>query len=413
MTWRNFAAMTAALLVLACKDSPTDDGDDRGPDPGPAIQLAVLGNGGVPERYTSEVAVAGDWVYTGTWNIRGTASGNTPGNALKIWNASGGTPVLADSVIIPGAGTVSDVQLSHDNALLVLSIEGGTLNRGISIYDRNPANPAKPTLLSRYSTTLTSTGVHTVKLGRINNRHYAFLSVNQGGGSPSRLIIVDLTDPVNPVQVYTAPMGGPFIHDVAIRDGILFAALWEQGLRIFDVGGGGRGGTPSDPVVMGNIVTVNGKVHNVNWFHDPKTGSKRYAFIGEETPASPNYTGDIHVVDVSNFTAPREVGFFRVAGAGAHNFALDEASGILYAAFYVGGVRALDIRGDLENCAAAEKAPDGRCDLGLMKRERAIGLNDRGIPVSIWGVAISGNALYASDMWNGLWRLDITQLKRP
>ena len=405
--WTNVVALMATMLVIACKDSPTDNSDDPDPDPGPPVQLSVLASGGVPERYTSEVATFGDWVYTGTWSSRA----GTPGNALKIWNASGSSVVLADSVIIAGAGTLSDVQISSDGALLVVSHEGGT-TRGISIYDRNPANPAKPTLLSRYSSALTANGVHTVKLGRVNNRHYAFLSVNQGASGPSRLLIVDITDPVNPVQVYTATMGGPFIHDVSFRDGILFAALWDDGLRIFDVGGGGRGGSPSNPVLIGNIVTVNGHVHNVNWFHDPKTGSKRYAFVGEETPSSPNYIGDIHVVDISNMASPREVAFFHVAGAGAHNFAIDEASGILYAAFYVGGVRAIDIRGDLGSCAAAEKAPDGRCDLGLMKRERAIGLNDRGVAVSIWGVAISGNVLYASDMWNGLWRMDITPLKR-
>ena len=45
-----------------------------------------------------------------------------------------------------------------------------------------------------------------------------------------------------------------------------------------------------------------------------------------------------------------------------------------------------------------------------MKRERATALADR--VVFIWGVAIQGNALYASDMLNGVWRIDITPLKR-
>ncbi len=405
MTWKNLAALAAAVLILACNDSPTD-GDDPDPDPGPAIQLAVLGNGGVPERYTSEVAVVGDWVYTGTWSLRGV----TRGNALKIWNASGGAPVLADSVVIPGVGTISDVQISQDGALLVLSTESGSI-QGISIYDRNPSNPAKPVLLSRFSSAQTTGGVHTVKLGTINGRHYAFLSVNP---SPARLVVVDITVPSNPVQVHFSTMGNPFLHDVFIRDGILFAALWDDGMSILDVGGGGRGGSPSSPVTMGNIQTVKGNVHNINWFHDPKSGSKRYAFIGEEQTGlgSGNSGGDIHIVDVSNLSSPREVAFFAVPDAGAHNFTIDEASGILYAAYYEGGVRALDIRGDLGACAVSEKAPDGRCDLGLMKRERAIGLIDRGIPVFIWGVALSGNSLYASDMWNGLWRMDIAPLKR-
>jgi hypothetical protein len=409
MRLANFAVLGAALLVMACND-PADPDDDEPIDTGPPVLLTVTGAGTVAERYSSEVAVAGDWEYTGTWSVRS----GTSGNALKIWNSSSGTPILTDSVIIAGAGTLSDVQISPDGALLVVSHEGGALctcpHRGISIYDRNPANPAKPVLLSRFHSPLTTAGVHTVKLGTINNRLYAFLSVNP---SPPRLVIVDITDPVNPVSVYSATMGDPYIHDVFIRDGVLFAALWDQGMTILDVGGGGRGGSPGSPVTLGNVQTVNGNVHNIYWFHDPKTASKRYAFIGEETPASPSFMGDIHVVDVSNFATPREVAFYHVAGAGVHNFAVDEESGILYAAFYTGGLRALDIRGDLGTCAAAEKATDGRCDLGLMKRERAYGLTDRGVAVSIWGVAVSGNSLFASDMWNGIWRLDITSLKRP
>ena len=114
--------------------------------------------------------------------------------------------------------------------------------------------------------------------------------------------------------------------------------------------------------------------------------------------------GDIHVVDVTDFAAPREVAFYTVPNAGTHNFSMDEASGILYAAYYNGGVRAIDVRGDLGTCAVAERAPDGRCDLGRMGRELATGLTS-GPAVSIWSVQFTGDAAYASDMLNGLWKL--------
>jgi hypothetical protein len=102
-----------------------------------------------------------------------------------------------------------------------------------------------------------------------------------------------------------------------------------------------------------------------------------------------------------------------VPDAGTHNFTVDEQSGFLYAAYYNGGVRALDIRGDLGNCSAAERAPppDGRCDLSLMGREAARGL-DTGDPVYVWGVDHVGTALYASDMLSGLFKLDVTALIR-
>jgi hypothetical protein len=143
--------------------------------------------------------------------------------------------------------------------------------------------------------------------------------------------------------------------------------------------------------------------------HDAATGSKRWAFVGEEGPASIGSTseGDVHVIDVSDLTRPREVAFFTVAGAGTHNFSVDEANGILYAAYYNAGVRALDVRGDLATCTPAQKSTDGRCNLSLMGRELARGLTNVGGGVFVWGVHhdAATNAVYASDMLSGLWKL--------
>jgi hypothetical protein len=198
------------------------------------------------------------------------------------------------------------------------------------------------------------------------------------------------------------------VHDVFVRNGILFTAQWNNGMRIHDIGGAGRGGTLAAPVDLGGITTVGGKVHNIWWFHDPSNGnSRRYAFVGEEGPGGigTSSSGDIHVVDVSTFGAPREVAFLSVPGAGTHNFSVDEANGFLYAAYYNGGVQALDIRGDLSACTAAQKAADGRCNLDLMRRVRGIGLRDQSLPVYVWGVQFSNGAVFASDMLNGLWKL--------
>lgn len=389
--------------------------------PGP---LPLLGSGSVPERFTGEITEAGGWAYSTTWSNR---AGN-PGNAVKIWNVSGNTPILSDSIILPGVGTTSDAQISDDGQLLAISLEGSSqasLN-GFALYNRS-VTPGKPALVARYTSTATNPGVHTLKFARINGRHYLFLDVDP----PAALVIVDITTPAAPVEVLNRRMGNPYIHDVFVRDGILFAGLWNDGMSIFDVGGGGRGGSPSNPVLLGNVhtavcpgcavSTTASEVHNIWWFNDPRTGSKKYAFIGEEGPASlfGFSKGDIHVVDVSDFTNPREVAFFRpdsattstgTNAAGTHNFDVDEPSGILYAAYYNGGVRALDIRGDLSTCTAAQKSADGRCNLRLMGREVGIGLVS--FPVFVWGVKLDGNFLYASDMPNGIHKLNIAALKR-
>ena len=388
-------ALFALPLLAAC-----GGGKDGGTEPKPAPALSVVGRGSISDRYTAELTVRGDYAYTSTWGQRG--PGNV-GNVFHVWNVSGPTPTLVRSITVTDATTLGDIQVSDDGKLLVVATE--RVNGSIVVYDLT--DPAAPVQLSRYTSPNTTGGVHTAEVQRVNGKLYAFLSVDPiGGGSPARLTIVDLSTPAAPAEVFSQVMGSPFVHDVYVRDGILFTALWEGGLTIWDVGGAAKGGTPAAPVQVGNVRTVNGQVHNVWWFHDPSTGAKRYAFVGEEGPASlfTSASGDVHVVDVSDMTAPREVAFFHVNNAGTHNFSMDEAQGILYAAFYNGGVRALDVRGDLGACTQAQKAPDGRCNLGSMGRQLATGLTDQG-NVFVWGVQLSGSHVYASDMLNGLWKL--------
>lgn len=407
--FRNLLIVFLAAGHVACDKDPVlvddneEDGSNGGNLPRTPVALAVQGQGVFAGRFTAEVAARDNWVYTTTWGFRTAA-----GNVLVIWDASGATPVLRDTVIVDGATTLGDVQISDDGKLLVVATErsGGS----IVIFDRTV--PDQLTRLARHSTPATTAGVHTVKLGRVDGRLYAFLSIDPAGNAPAQLVIVDITDPSAPVEVFVRQMGLPFVHDVFVRDGLLFTALWDDGLTIWDIGGGDLGGTPDAPAEIGNVKTVNGNVHNVWWFHDPSSGSKRWVFVGEEGPGSvgASSSGDIHVVDISDITNPREVAFYTVAGAGTHNFVMDEASGILFAAYYNGGVRALDVLGDLSQCEAAAKAPDGRCNLGLAGREAGNALTD--LEVSVWGVARVGTDLYASDMLSGVFKIDASPLVR-
>src|SRR5512140_631921 len=70
---------------------------------GGSIDLPVLGTGPVPERFTAEVAERGGYAYTSTWGRRG--PGNIVGNVVKVWDVRGATPVLTDSLLVPGAVT--------------------------------------------------------------------------------------------------------------------------------------------------------------------------------------------------------------------------------------------------------------------------------------------------------------------
>ena len=144
----------------------------------------VEGGGNVADRFSSDLWVHGSYAYSGTWGwFR--RNGNS-GNAAKVWRLdSGPAPVLVDSVIVSDVAAVSDVQVSDDGRLLVLSIEGFD-SGGLFVYDL--ADPAHPVFLGAHAV---ATGLHTVTLATIGGRLYAFGARNPGGAA---LMIFDLTD---------------------------------------------------------------------------------------------------------------------------------------------------------------------------------------------------------------------------
>lgn len=393
--WLCVVLAPVASVLIACGASDTT---------GPTVtngMLAVLGHGADTARFTAEIAVRGNTAYTTTWSFRG----QNPGNKINIWDVSGNTPTLVDSVIVSNATTLGDVAVSDDGSLLVVATE----RTGGSIVIFNLADPRHPQLLSRFNNSDTDPGVHTAEIGRVNGKLYGFLSIDPTTTAHARLVIVDLSTPTAPREVFTKVAGNPFVHDTFVRDGVLFVALWDDGMEIWDLGGLGNG-SPESPRVVGGVKTVGGEVHNIWWYHDP-SGGKRFAFVGQEGPGiiGSSSVGDIHVVDITDPAQPKEVAFYHVDGAGTHNFSVDETHGVLYAAYYNGGVRAIDVRGDLGTCPASQQVASGngsaRCDLRLGGRELAVGLLDVGKPVYVWGVQYQAGNVYASDMLSGIWKL--------
>ena len=386
----------AILPLLLC--ALVGCSDDSGTATGPELDgdLNVVGGGNnVPERFSSDLWVHGNYAYSGTWGFRAEV-----GNALKVWSLGGnGAPTLVGSVTVPGIGTVSDVQVSEDGQLLVLSGERGELGSRGGIYLYSLSNPAAPSFLS--SVLAGDAGVHTVTLATIDSRLYAFAARNPGEDAPA-LLIYDITDPEAPTLVATEeyPERNYGIHDTFVRDGIAFAFVWnDPGLVIYDVGNGIAGGSPSAPVELSRLQTATNNVccgasvHNGWWFHNPVTSERRYLFIGQEGASNVGTTssGDIHVVDVSDLANPREVAFFHLNGAGTHNFWMDEERQILYAAYYNGGVVAIDVSGTLTGNLA------GR----MLDQVRPGGAGN----TFTWGVQLANGFLYVIDMVSGLWQL--------
>jgi hypothetical protein len=184
-------------------------------------------------------------------------------------------------------------------------------------------------------------------------------------------------------------------HDQFIRAGLAFLCSWNTGLQIYDVGDGRAGGSPQNPKLISALVTAGGAVHNAWWYWAPG-GQKNYVFVGQEGPGSigSSSSGDIHVVDISNLGAPVEVAHYHMANnAGTHNFWVDEAAQVLYAAYYNGGVVALNIAGTLSGDLATRE----------IARIQPGGAGN----TYVWGVMLAGGSLYATDMLSGFWQLKL------
>jgi hypothetical protein len=392
MRWMRCRVLSPALLAaLAACGGGKDDGGN-GPQPGSSFQVQAGGDN-VSDRYSSDLWVHGAWAYTGTWG--GAPRDGASGDVVKIWSLdAAGAPTLVDSLKVPHIGTVSDIQVSDDGALLVFSAERGT-NAGLYVYDLT--DPRAPTFLD---SALVTTGLHTATVADIDGHRYVFAARNPENPA---LIIYDISVPSAISVTATVPIPPAYgIHDTFVRDGLAFVFAWDTGVIIYDVGNGIAGGSPAQPMEVSRLRTaVNGvpggsaAVHNGWWFHNPVRNEQRYLFIGQEGPGvlGSQSSGDLHVVDVADLTHPQEVAFFHLEGAGTHNFWVDEDRQILYMAYYNAGVVALDVSGelagDLSDRLIAQIQPGGAGD------------------TYTWGVQLAGGSLYAIDMLSGLWQLKV------
>ncbi len=283
---------------------------------------------------------------------------------------------MTDSVSIQ-AGRVNDVKVRSDGALAVITHEPSSLGGGITLLDLQ--DPLHPAVMTRFTGGLTS-GVHNVWV----EGDYVYAAVD--GGAPG-LVVVDISDPTAPFQAGGYYGGSSFVHDVYVRDGLAFVSHWDFGLVILDVGNGIRGGSPAAPALVSRV-DAGGETHNA-WYW-PAGG---YVFVGEEDFGGPEI-GSMHVVDVSDLGAPREVASFEITGdSPPHNFWMDESREVLYLAWYSAGVRALDVSGELFG------------ELHRQGREISANVYD-GARTLTWAPQLHEGLIYLSDINSGLWVLN-------
>ncbi len=362
-------------------------------------KIDLIGQGSVNNKHTSDLWIwegvdGKDYAVTGTWGADGTA---------YFWDVTDPAGIeLVDSVKVD-ARTVNDVKVSEDGKVAVISREGAS-NRKNGLVIIDVSNPRDAKIISEFSENLTG-GVHNVF---IYKNHVYALSAGR------KYYSINIEDPKNPkiVGEFELDTPGHAIHDVWVHDGIAYSSNWTDGVQLVDVGNGIAGGTPSNPVQFASYAYPSGSNHAAFPYKDEKTG-KFYVILGDEefpygldpSGRKPSRAaGFLHVIDFTDLKNPKEVAWFQVPFAGSHNFWIEDD--ILYAAFYNGGVRVVDLSGELLG------------DLNRQGREIAWIVPedpDGYVPNApfTWGAQPHKGHIFYSDWNSGLWSAKLQPVVPP
>jgi hypothetical protein len=367
-----------------------------------AKEIRFVGQGKVRDRHTSDLWVwegadGRDYAITGTWGAEGHA---------YFWDVTSPENIVLVDTVRVDARTVNDVKISEDGRLAVISREGASNRKnGIVVLDvSDPKTGVR--VLSRYDDQLTG-GVHNVFVH--DNHVYA---VNNG----RRFDVINIEDPSEPYRVgrFELDTPGHALHDVWVVDGVAFTSNWDDGVWAIDVGGGGKGGAPNKPVALGHYRYPSGWNHAAFPYRSKSTG-KFYVFAGDEAfpygltgrepgEAPPRAAGWIHVIEWDDWASPSEVARYQVPEAGTHNLWIEDD--VMYIAYYNGGLRVVDVSGELLGDLYAQ----GR-EIGLFMSFDPQGF----IPNSpfVWGPQPYKGHVFFSDWNSGLWAVELVDPEDP
>jgi plastocyanin len=318
-------------------------------------------------------------------------------------------PVIADSVVVD-ARVINDLMTTEDGKYGVLTREGAS-NRKNGIVVLSFEDPAHPRPIAEFTETVTG-GVHSTFV----YRGFVYLTDDATGS----MRVIDIRDPYQPHQVarWETPRApaGRMLHDIDVKDGLAYLSYWNDGLVVLDVGNGVKGGSPENPVLVSQLkYDLNALYREVEAVGGPgfirgthtAWRSGKYVFVGDEVfSAKPRPTegggviglgrayGRLHVVDVSDLARPKVVAYYEPKDGGTHNVWV--AGDTLYLGDYQGGLRLLDISGEL------------RGDLLRQGREIAhvvTGDKQGQVPnaPNAWGAIYRDGYIYVPDINSGLW----------
>jgi hypothetical protein len=327
-----------------------------------------------------EVDVQGDYLYTAQATSIAVVDVSDPSTPLVVGTATG-----------EGEDNV-DAKVDGDVAGLATDGDPG----GVTFYD--VSEPTTPTQVSFYDA---AGGIH----NHFIDGDYAYLCVNDSFAY-SRMVIVDISDPSDPVSLEgeergsggawmlrdrhpdMAEAGINPIHDVWVQNDLAYMCFWDAGVVVADVS------DPTDPTAVAHFGAADyaddtsmdtveryqrylgGEKTNAHYVQPTPSGD--YTFVGAETfpgpfedTVVPGDHGGIRVFDTSDVTAdstPSDPYEDHVAYVPApddpedalrtsHNFDVTDSK--LFASFYQGGIRAYDIEDPTAPEELAAFAPEG------------------------------------------------------
>jgi hypothetical protein len=329
-------------------------------------------------------------------------------------------PRITDSLVVD-ARLINDVMTTPDGQYGAFSREGAS-NRRNGIVIVSFADPAHPKPIAEYTETVTG-GVHSAFVYQQPKFGTDVYLTDDATGS-MRVIAID--DPYHPKEIarWQTPRApaGRYLHDIDIYDGLAYLSYWHDGLVILDVGNGMAGGSPTHPAFVSQYtydlndlyrhVEVEGGpgfVHGTHTAWRQRDGG-RYVFVGDEvfsfTPigiAIPDKNrgkanGRLHVIDVSDVRHPREVAWFEPPDGGSHN--MWAAGDTLYMGDYQGGLRILDISGELRGDLLAEDREIAHVHTG-----DAAGFVPNA--AMAWGAFYLNGLVWVNDIFSGLWSIRV------
>ena len=406
----------------------------------PGVYTALASVGGVtadfsfrvvPRDVVRDVEVVGQgrearvfstdfWIWQGVDGRDYALTGSKYGDGISfVWDVTDPAAIVKTDSIFVDARTTNDVKVSPDGRWGAISREGASDRRnGVVVLDLS--DPAHPTVASTFEGDGVTGGVHNMFA---TDDHLFALA----GGD--KYVILDMADLTAPrfVGEYNHPDSR--VHDVWVHDGLAYSAEWGTGVVVVDVGNGRWGGSVENPVFVTSFPLTTGSTHAVFPYWQESTG-RFLLVVGDERVqreglawqgSGPDHrvqydpvtgiggypratSGYIQIVDFTDPMAPEQLARYEVSEYGTHNMWVEDD--VLYQAYYEGGVRMVDISGDLMGNLYTQ----GR-EMAVFKAYDPVGY----IPNSAgaWSVMPWKGHIFFSDINSGLWAVKMAPRERP